>query len=412
MFIGAIADDLTGASDLSLVLSRSGMKVVQVVGIPAPDLATGDADAVVISLKSRTIPAAQAVEQSLASARVLLALGAQQIIFKYCSTFDSTDQGNIGPVTEALMQLLGETRTIACPAFPANGRRVYRGHLFVGDQLLSESGMKDHPLTPMRDANLPRVLQRQCNLPVSLVPHEVVADAAALQAALDRLEGIAVVDALTDADLRAIGQAARNMRLVTGSSGVALGLPDNFLRGDVRSPGPALRVSKGGAVILAGSCSGATRGQVAKALAADVPAFRVDAMDIAEGRISVAEVLDFVLSARSGTPPLVYSSANPASVQAVQSRLGRDRSGSLVEEFFGTLASDLLRQGVNRFVVAGGETSGAVVTALRVRALQIGPEIAPGVPWTCTPDRKLALALKSGNFGADDFFLKAWDLLP
>lgn len=415
MFIGAIADDLTGATDLSLMLARSGMRVIQIAGIPESTADFGDAEAVVVALKSRTIPAAEAVAQSLAAARILLQAGAAQFFFKYCSTFDSTDEGNIGPVTEALMALLDVPFTIACPAFPANGRRVYRGHLFVGDQLLSDSSMKDHPLTPMRDANLVRVLQRQIAQPVSLIAQEVVAGpAAGLEARFAEGCGIAIVDAISDDDLMRIGHAARGLRLVTGGSGVALGLPANHLPPD-RAPGaPPLPVPAGRAVVLAGSCSAATRGQVAVAIAAGMPALRLDAMEIAAGRMSVTQARDFVLAQSDPLPPLVYSSADPAIIAQVQDALGRDRAGGLVEHFLAELAESLAAQGFNRFLVAGGETSGAVVAGLGVRRLEIGAEIDPGVPWTRAHGRggPLALALKSGNFGAEDFFLKAWRLLP
>ena len=414
MYIGAIADDLTGATDLSLTFSRQGMRVLQVVGVPA-QAAFGDADVVVVSLKSRTIPAAAAVAQSVAAARVLLAAGAQQLFFKYCSTFDSTDAGNIGPVIDALLDLIGETRTIACPAFPANQRTVFKGHLFVGDALLSESTMKDHPLTPMRDANLVRVLQRQTALPVSLIAREVVAGPLPqLETALDVLEGIAIVDAVTDEDLRAIGRAARRLKLITGGSGVAMGLPANFIASAIGIDGrQPISVPPGGAVILAGSCSAATRRQVEVAIADGTPALRLDAIAIAEQRLSVEDAVRFVLANMGTRPPLVYSSIDPAGIAAVQDKLGRAASGALVEAFLAALASQLSQHGVNRFLVAGGETSGAVVEALGVGALEIGPEIDPGVPWTRSrsPDRPTALALKSGNFGSDDFFLKAWELV-
>ena len=415
MFIGAIADDLTGATDLSLTLAREGMKVLQVVGVPAADLDFADAEAVVVSLKSRTIPAQEAVGMSLASARVLRARGARQFLFKYCSTFDSTDHGNIGPVTDALMAFLETDRTIACPAFPATGRTVYRGHLFVGDQLLSESSMKDHPLTPMRDANLVRVLGRQSRNAIGLVPRDVVAAGeAALKAALDTVSGIAIVDAINDGDLRAIGRAARDLRLVTGGSGIALGLPANFLPpGRARRTVP-LPVPQGRTIILAGSCSTATRRQVASAIEAGVPALKLDAIAIAEERVPVRNVLDFVLQSDGALPPLVWSSADPQEVRLAQDRLGREHAGALVEAFLADLAGALIGAGFNRFIVAGGETSGAVVNRLRVPALEIGPEIDPGVPWTRArgTSAPLALALKSGNFGTDDFFLKAWRMLP
>lgn len=411
MLLGAIADDLTGATDLALTLSRAGMRVLQVVGVPETrDF--GPAEAVVVSLKSRTIPAAAAVTQSTAAARALLAGGAQQILFKYCSTFDSTDDGNIGAVIDALLDLLCETRTIACPAFPANGRRVYRGHLFVGDALLSESPMRDHPLTPMRDANLPRVLQRQTSRAVSLIPHEVVTDLPALEDAITRLTGIAIVDAVNDTDLCAIGRAARGLRLVTGGSGIALGLPANLLPEGRAAEPVALTVAPGRGVILAGSCSAATQGQVASAIAAGLPALRLDALEIAEGRMTCAQAADFVNAATGDMPPLVYSSADSVAVRAVQDRLGRDQAGTLIEDFLAQLARILADSGTNRFIVAGGETSGAVVNGLGLSALEIGPEIAPGVPWTRTPDARFGLALKSGNFGTPEFFLRAWQMRP
>jgi uncharacterized protein YgbK (DUF1537 family) len=329
---------------------------------------------VVVALKSRTIPAAEAVGQSLAAARALLAAEAQQLFFKYCSTFDSTDTGNIGPVIDALLELTGETRTIACPAFPANGRTVFKGHLFVGDVLLSESSMKDHPLTPMRDANLVRVLARQTRRPVSLIARErVAAGSDALERAFAGLDGIAIVDAIDETDLRTIGRA----------------------------------------VILAGSCSAATRRQVAAAEAAGLPSLKVEPAAIHRGETRVADAVAFVLDAPATATPLVYSSAEPEAVARVQAALGRTAGGELVEGFFAELARELKNRGVTRFLVAGGETSGAVVGALGVTTLAIGPEIDPGVPWTVTRDAgpPLALALKSGNFGTDDFFIKAWRLI-
>ena len=415
MFIGAIADDLTGATDLSLTLAREGLKVLQVVGVPPDDLDFGDAQAVVVSMKTRTIPVQEAVEMSLAAARVLQARNAQQFLFKYCSTFDSTDQGNIGPVADALMGFLGTDRTIACPAFPTTGRTVYRGHLFVGDLLLSDSSMKDHPLTPMRDANLVRVLGRQSRHPVGLIPREVVAQGEThLKTALDAVKGIAIVDAIADEDLRTIGRAARDMKLITGGSGIALGLPANFLPDGRKASTAPLPVPPGRAVFLAGSCSTATRRQVAAAMDAGVPGLRLDAIGIAEGRMTVAQALDFVRQGTGDLPPLIWSSADPDEVRAAQDHLGRERAGAVVEDFLAELAGTLAQEGFNRFIVAGGETSGAVVNRLGVPALEIGPEIDPGVPWTRSRGAQapLALALKSGNFGADDFFLKAWRMLP
>jgi uncharacterized protein YgbK (DUF1537 family) len=421
MLLGAVADDLTGATDLALTLSREGMRTVQVVGVPQPDFDFGDADAVVIALKSRTIPAAEAVAMSIAAARCLTTAGAEQIIFKYCSTFDSTPKGNIGPVAEALLALVGGDVTLACPAFPANGRTVYRGHLFVGDQLLSDSPMKDHPLTPMTDANLVRVLQQQTPLPVGLVTRDTVArGSAAIREALATAtaggQKILIVDAITDEDLRSIGAAADTLKLITGGSGIAIGLPENFRRaGKLAAPKPAEKFAApdGRAVILAGSCSAATRRQIAAAIAADTPALKLDPMEIATGTTTIQTVTDWVTGQTGSRIPLVYSSADPEDVRKAQQALGRDEAGAIVEHLLSGVAIRLREAGFERFLVAGGETSGAVVNGLGVSALFIGPEIDPGVPWTRSlgDDRPVALALKSGNFGSDDFFLKAWELL-
>lgn len=420
MLLGAIADDLTGATDLALMLSREGMRTVQVVGVPAEDFDYGKADAVVVALKSRTIPADEAVAQSLAALSRLTAAGARQIIFKYCSTFDSTPSGNIGPVTEALMAAMDEDLTIVCPAFPTNGRTVYRGYLFVGDQLLSDSPMKDHPLTPMTDSSLVRLMQAQTHIPVGLVTRETVArgpDAvrAAFDTATEAGARILVVDAISDEDLRTIGQAAADRKLITGGSGIAIGLPENFRKAGAM---PALSADKefsapeGRAVMLAGSCSKATRGQIEVAIGAGTPVFKVDPMEIAAGRLTPKAAIDWAMASTSAIP-LIYSSADPEEVRAAQAKLGRDRAGELVEHFLADVAIGLRDSGVSCFLVAGGETSGAVVNALGVSALFIGPEIDPGVPWTLSmgDEKPIALALKSGNFGAPDFFSKAWKVL-
>ncbi|MFZ9684649.1 MAG: 3-oxo-tetronate kinase [Gemmobacter sp.] len=415
--LGAVADDLTGATDLALILAEGGMSVRVAVGVPGDAAELGDADAVVVALKSRTIAPAEAVAQSFAAARVLGAAGARQILFKYCSTFDSTDAGNIGPVTDALMALLGTDRTIACPAFPANGRTIYQGHLFVGDRLLSESGMQDHPLTPMRDPDLVRVLGRQTARPVTLIPHPTVArGAGAIGAALAAGgPGIRIVDALSDDDLRAIGRAVAPLPLVTGGSGIALGLPANF--GITARPGgprwPQGAIAPGRAAVLAGSCSGATRAQVARARAAGAPVLRVDPAEIAAGRMRPADVLDFALAEARGMAPIIYSSADPDEVARARSALGAGAAGEMVEAFFADLAVAMAERGFTRLLVAGGETSGAVIAALGVGVLDVGPKVAPGVPWMRARGARegLALLLKSGNFGAPDIFLAAWEHL-
>ncbi|CAG4899603.1 3-oxo-tetronate kinase [Paraburkholderia gardini] len=421
--LGCIADDFTGATDLANMLVRGGMRTVQTIGVPHTHMsAAADADALVVALKSRTIDAADAVAQSLAALTWLRAQGCRQFFFKYCSTFDSTDAGNIGPVTGALLDALkdlpGGDFTIACPAFPENGRTVYRGHLFVGDVLLNESGMQNHPLTPMTDPNLVHVLQRQTRSKVGLVRFDVVAQGPnAVCTVVDALrnEGvrIAIADAVSDADLRTLGEACAEMPLITGGSGVALGLPANFQRaGLLALAGHASRLPtvEGAAVVLAGSASRATNAQVA-AWCVDKPSFRIDPLAIARGEAVVEQAVAFArehLKGERPQPVLIYATTSSEEVQAVQHELGVARAGQLVEKALATIARELRMLGVRKFVVAGGETSGAVVQALGVQALRIGAQIAPGVPATVsTGDEPLALALKSGNFGTADFFLKA-----
>lgn len=417
MILGAIADDLTGATDLALTLTRGGMRVLQVVGVPDPSARFGDADAVVVSLKSRTVPAAEAQAMSVSAAQALLANGARQIFFKYCSTFDSTDLGNIGPVTDALLTLLGTSRTLACPAFPTNKRTVYKGHLFVGDLLLSDSPMRDHPLTPMRDANLVRVLARQTDRQVTLIDHDTVRHGSeAVRARLDGLDGIAIVDAISDEDLYEIGAAAMDLALITGGSGAAMGLPETYRRHGLLALTPVktdLDVPAGRSAILAGSCSTATRRQIDHARAQGVPALQIEAAQIADGTLRVEDAADFAERQASTVAPLIYSSAEPETVRAVQQILGIGEAGELIERFMGQLARTLTQRGFTRLLVAGGETSGAVIRDLGVTTLRIGPEIDPGVPWTLSTESgpALALALKSGNFGSDDIFVKAWDRL-
>jgi uncharacterized protein YgbK (DUF1537 family) len=412
--LGCIADDFTGATDLANMLVRGGMRTVQSIGIPSAEMAAGlDADAIVIALKSRTTPAAEAVEESLAALAWLRERGCEQIFFKYCSTFDSTAAGNIGQVSEALLAKLGSDFTLACPAFPENGRTIFRGHLFVQDQLLNESGMQHHPLTPMTDANLVRVLQSQTALKVGLLRYDSIAQGAEkVRARIAELRaegvGMAIADALSDADLYTLGAACADLPLLTGGSGLALGLPENFRRaGKLRDIDAAkLPTVSGGEVVLAGSASQATNGQVAAWLEAKRPALRIDPLALAAGKPVVEQALAFARDA--GQTVLIYATSAPDEVKAVQRELGVERAGALVEKALGEIASGLRQAGVRRFVVAGGETSGAVVQALGVQLLQIGAQIDPGVPATVSNSAEpLALALKSGNFGGRDFFAKA-----
>ena len=415
LLLGCIADDFTGATDLANTLVKGGMTAVQVIGVPTGPLP--EADAIIIALKSRTAPVGEAVAQSLAACEALLAAGAKQIFWKYCSTFDSTDQGNIGPVADALLKRLGSGFALACPAFPTNGRTIYLGHLFVGNALLNESGMENHPLTPMTDANLVRVLGRQTDGAVGLVPFNTVEQgAAATRQAMMRLaeqgRRYAIVDALTDQHLLAIGEAAAQHALITGGSGVAMGLPENFRRAGLlpaRGNAASLPPMQGMAAVVAGSCSRATLGQIG--LARDhVPVLELDALATPDAAALTAQALEWVMGKLAADRPVVIAaSAPPEKVAALQAKLGRDAAGALIETAMAAIAEGLVAQGVGRLVVAGGETSGAVVQRLGVTALRIGPEIDPGVPWTFAEPRGLHLALKSGNFGARDFFLKAFD---
>jgi len=417
MLIGVIADDLTGATDAALMLQREGMRVVQLVGEPSVDSALPEADAIVVALKSRTAPAGEAIAQSLGSLRALRAAGAEQILFKYCSTFDSTDTGNIGPVADALMTELGVRSAVFCPAFPANGRSVYQGHLFLGDTLLSDSSMRDHPLTPMRDANLVRVLGRQTQTPVQLIPYAVIDQGAeAIAAAIAEHEAagrrMLVCDAVSEKHLRDLGRALKGASLLTGGSGIAMGLPANFGFTPERSAARTMSAPSGAALVVAGSCSAATRRQVASAIAAGLPAYRIDPLSSAPLAEQAATALGWLASQDAAVPAVIYATADSEAVAQAKNALGSERAGALVEDALAAVAAGAVKAGIARLLVAGGETSGAVVGALGIKSLEIGPEIAPGVPWTRSIGApSLALALKSGNFGADDIFVRAWDLL-
>ena len=415
MLLGCIADDFTGAGDIANTLSRAGMRTGLFIGTTGET--RGDVEAGVVALKTRSVPVAQAVAESLAALAWLKARGCRQFVFKYCSTFDSTPQGNIGPVAEALALALETAGVVVCPAFPANGRTVYQGHLFVHDRLLSESGMERHPLTPMTDPDIRRWLSRQCRRPVGHVDLETMrAGPAALRRALDAgaTAGklLIAVDAIVDEDLWTIGAALADAPLLTGGSGIAIGLPENFRRaGQITGAVAPIAAVTGHAAILSGSCSQATREQVRR-YAQHRPAFAVSTAALMAGMPVADAALAFVKE-HAGNAPLVFSTAEPAQVVAVQDEFGQEAVARATETLFGELARCAVAAGVRRLVVAGGETSGAVVKALGLRALAIGPEIAPGVPaLLATIDGSaLALALKSGNFGDGDFFTTAIAML-
>lgn len=417
-FFGAIADDFTGATDLAGLIARSGVPVSLRMGVPA-ERPQNSAPVEIIALKCRTSPVEEAVHETQAALRWLQDAGAQRFFWKYCSTFDSTPKGNIGPVAEALMETLGVNQTIYCPAFPENGRAIFMGNLFVGEQPLSESPMKDHPLTPMHDSNLTRLLARQVTKPVGLANRLAVAKgAASLTEKLSQLaeDGVAhvVVDAVASDDLYIIAEACQDMILLTGGSAVAMPLPDLWAKqgrlakstvSDARSydPGPA--------IVLSGSCSSMTNLQVADFLAKGGPSFKLDPLEIAEA--GNAKVLNWLAAQDPTATPLIYATAAPDAVRAAQDRLGVERAGSLIEATLAACAEAARNSGYRRFVVAGGETSGSVTKALGVTRLNIGAEIAPGVPWcfATSQNARIAITLKSGNFGNEEFFSKALEVL-
>ena len=412
--LGIIADDFTGATDIAGMLVKNGMRTIQTIGVPAKDTIPDDVDAVVVALKTRSIAAKDAIAQSLDALKTLQTAGCVRFFFKYCSTFDSTDQGNIGPVGDALLDALGAAQAIYCPAFPENARTIFFGHLFVGDLLLSDTHMRHHPLNPMTDSSLVRVLAQQTKHKVGLVPlKQVQAGSATLRAALDRLasDGVrhVIVDAVADTDLGIIGEAVGDDMLVTGGSGVALGLPAAYRRRGLlahKSGADALPKIDGSAAVLAGSCSAATLGQIANFKGAHLA---LDTDAICRGEQVGDKALAWAKDKLGNGPILLSASDKPEAVKALQQKYGVEKSSHAIENTMAQVAKGLVAAGVGRLVVAGGETSGAVVGALDVTALRIGPEIDPGVPWTASVGSKpLLLALKSGNFGAPDFFTKAF----
>ena len=415
--LGCIADDFTGATDLANNLVRAGMRAVQTIGIPTSTQAI-EADAIVVALKSRTAPVAEAIAESLQALHWLKAQGAQQIYFKYCSTFDSTAQGNIGPVLEALMAHTGCDFTIATPAFPDNGRTVFKGYLFVGDALLNESGMQHHPLTPMHDANLVRVLQEQVTGKVGLVDYKAVTQhSAAIKTRFNELKktgvAMAIIDATSNDDLMRLGLALKGMPLVSGGSGVAIGLPQNFGIAPSETSS-SLPGATGYQAIVSGSCSAATQRQVADFIAKGLPVFQLDPDVIATGSNSnsskiVADVMAWAKPQLSQGPVLVYSTDNPERVKQAQSKYGVAQAGEMMENALAQVACGLVKLGVKQLITAGGETSGACVKALEISQLRIGPQIDTGVPWCYS--EPLHIALKSGNFGGDDFFTRAFTSL-
>lgn len=418
VLLGCIADDFTGATDLASFLVQSGMRTVQLIGVPTEPVDLSDTDAVVIALKSRTLPSKQAVAQSIEALEWLKNLHCEQYYFKYCSTFDSTTKGNIGPVTDALLDNLQESFTVLCPSLPVNGRTVYKGNLFVNDELLSESGMRNHPLTPMNDANLMRVMASQSTGRVGLVPFEVVSQGAKnIKKAffeLAKKHRYAVVDTLFNDDLNVIGEACADLKLITGGSGLSVGLAKNFVdKGlfKIHHNSAQLSKLKGEAVVLSGSCSVMTQKQVAR-FNESFLSMKISPLDLKSGKNSLANALAWFEKNRNVGALMFYATDTPENIRFAQNQLGVREASELVENFMAELVSSLDKRGVTKFVVAGGETSGAVVKALNPKMLKIGGSIAPGVPLTeMMGDSPKLLALKSGNFGDEFFFENALEMM-
>ena len=418
--LGCIADDFTGATDLANMLVKGGLKTIQLLGNPSKEDVVPSVDAVIIALKTRTIPVEEAIEQSLQALNWLKNAGAKQFFFKYCSTFDSTDEGNIGPVIDALMEALETQFTIACPAFPETERTIFKGHLFVGDKLLSDSPMKDHPLTPMTDSNLVSTLSRQTSQKVGLVEYkDILAGPSAIRKAFDQLQkedvAIAVTDVLNDEHLYFLGEAVKDFKLITGGSGIALGLPSQFKsRNNHQEETRAHSLPKvlGKELVLSGSCSEMTLAQVDE-FSKRYSTLKLDPIELAENNSALANAVDWVIQAKGEEPILVYASAPPDAVKQAQKKLGRDLASSTVENALAKIALAAVQNGFRRIVVAGGETAGAVVSNLGIKGIMIGEQIDPGVPTTVSiADPSIGLVLKSGNFGSADFFEKAFKVMP
>jgi uncharacterized protein YgbK (DUF1537 family) len=421
--LGCIADDYTGASDLANTLTRCGLRTVQTIGVPADDLKLPEVDAVVVSLKSRSIEASLAVSRSRAAEKWLRGRGASHVLFKICSTFDSTDKGNIGPVMDALRADCGEKIVLVTPAFPETGRTVYMGNLFVGTVPLNESPLKDHPLNPMRDSNLVRVLARQSKTKVGLVELALLSRGAdAVRARLADLAkqgiGAAIVDAVFDRDLEIIGNVALDHRFSVGASGIGLGLARALVASGKVRPGASSAAIAGApvggsAACLAGSCSQATLGQIANA-EKTMAVLHLDPERIVAGKEEARRALAWAKERLERGPVLIASSSAPDEVAALQARHGRDAAGHAIEQAIADIAEELVRSGVLRLVVAGGETSGAVVDRLQIPGFLVGAEIAAGVPVLRAVGAKegaMLLALKSGNFGGPEFFSDALKLM-
>ncbi len=419
MKLVVIADDFTGATDIASFLVENGLKTIQINDVPTMD-APKDIDACVVSLKSRSCPVHQAISQSLSVLDWAKKQGAEKFFFKYCSTFDSTSKGNIGPVTDALLDALGETATVVCPALPVNGRTVYKGYLFVGDVLLNESGMQNHPITPMKDANLLRLMEDQAQGKAALIDQNIVAKGSksitkVLRNYRNQGKHYIVIDSICTKDLDIVAAAIyHEMSLFTGGSGLGGGLAKYIATSQASYGKPASSLGepqKAETVILSGSCSLMTQAQV-KNYQDKAPAFCLDVAQAIKNNHYPQEIAAWYQN-NNNQPlaPLIYATTDAQALKEIQKNHGGDIASKAIENVFSALAKILQQQGVCNFIIAGGETSGAVVQSLNIQSFYIGPKIAPGVPWVKCTKNHYSLALKSGNFGDENFFQIAQDII-
>ena len=418
MKLGIIGDDFTGSSDIANNLKKSGMQVSMYAGIPTllpSEIKKELTDAAVIALKTRTIPIEEAISESLKALSWLKDCGCEQFIFKYCSTFDSTKKGNIGPVTDAIMKELNTDFTIACPSFPDAGRTVYFGHMFVNGKPLNESGMENHPLTPMTDHNLVRWLNYQTKDNVGLIDFQTISKGA--NSVKERIQTLktdgykyAIVDTIKNDDFDIICNGVKDLPFLTGGSGIALGLPKIYKdRGLLSASNFEIPKNNSNAIILSGSCSVATINQI-NIYKENNPSLYVSPDEVINNEDLVEKVFSWIKDNET-LSPLIYSSSDTKTVTEKQKQYGQEILANKIENFFELLSKKLVKDNFGTFISAGGETSGAVIKGLGVQELKIGEEISHGVPALWSPhsngNKPISVTLKSGNFGQTDFFERA-----
>lgn len=413
MKIGVIADDFTGATDAASFIVKNGLTAIQFSGVPDNNISI-ETDTCVIALKSRSCSVAEAIEASLQACRWLKDQGCTLIYFKYCSTFDSTSDGNIGPVVDALMRELNTSKTIVCPALPVNGRTVYQGHLFVYEQLLSESGMRNHPITPMTESNLIKLMEAQSQGKAGLVKYEELTDVSSIKTRFLQLERQSykyfICDTITQDNLNQIGEACADFDLVTGGSGLVGAIAKAASNNAVHNQAAFVPRKQGKGLIISGSCSVMTNKQVEE-YSQHAPSYQIDVEMCINNPQYVNQVLGWVLSQSDvQLYPLVYATVPANHLSAIQEKYGATASEK-IEALFHKLVCLLQEYEYHTIISAGGETSGTVTQALNINGLLVGQEISPGVPWVSSLDGKIALALKSGNFGDEAFFKKAQEMM-